>query len=237
MDGMSKPLLLSTLAAVLALIGCGGHPAGPTLHESRSIDRDASKSLRVNLQMNAGSLKLSGGAPNFLHSDFTYNVASFKPNVQYKSLGDRGELTVQQPSESDGHSGDSKNEWDLQLNNDVSTDLTAHIGAGEVKLDIGAMLLHSVDIEMGAGELRLDLRGNPKQGFDVRVRGGAGEANIYLPKDAGLSVKAKGGIGEIEVRGLRQDGDRWVNDAYEKAKVRVRLDAEGGVGAIHIIAE
>ena len=187
--------------------------------------------------MGAGSLKLSGGSSNWMQGNFTYNVASWKPNVVYSSSGGRGDLTVEQPSSSESHAGNSTNEWDVKLNNDTATDLTVRMGAGEATLNLGALDLRSLDVEMGAGQLRLDLRGDPKHSYDVRARGGAGEATIHLPKAAGLYVTAKGGLGDINVTGLRKDGDHWVNDAYDKAKVQVKLDFQGGVGSISIIAE
>ncbi len=115
--------------------------------------------------------------------------------------------------------------------------LTARVGAGEVRLDLGTLTLRSLEIEMGAGELRLDLRGHPKDDYDVRIRGGAGEATVYLPPNVGVFAKASGGLGEINVQGLRQESGHWVNDAYETAKVQIHLDIQGGVGAINLIAK
>ena len=45
------------------------------------------------------------------------------------------------------------------------------------------------------------------------------------------------GLGEIKVQGLRAEGEHWVNDAYGTSKVQLRLDIQGGVGAINLIAE
>ena len=71
----------------------------------------------------------------------------------------------------------------------------------------------------------------------LRVRGGVGEATVHLPREIGISATASGGIGDISVTGLRKSGDRYVNDAYERAAVRIRLDVQGGVGSIKLIAE
>jgi hypothetical protein len=225
-------------AAAFCLTSCGVRTAtGPTQHESRSVERDASKTLRTELRMGAGTLKVSGGSSNWMQGDFTYNVASWKPNIRY-TVGDKGDLLVEQPESGHFQMGSTTNEWNLRLNNEIPTDLTARVGAGEARLDLGSLSLRSLDIEMGAGELRVDLRGNPKHDYDVRVRGGAGEATVYLPRDAGIYAKATGGLGEIKVRGLRAEGDHWINDAYGTAsKVQLRLDVQGGVGAINLIAE
>ncbi len=222
--------------AVFFLGGCGLH-TGPTQRDSISIERDAAKSLRTELRMGAGTLKVSGGSAKWIQGEFEYNVPAWKPNVRYTSRGSLGELTIEQPSASSIHLGSSTNEWDLRLNEEIPTDLTARLGAGEARLDVGSLSLRNLEIEMGAGELRLDLRGNPTSDYDVRIRGGAGEATVYLPRNVGIHAKATGGLGEIKVRGLRAKGDEWVNDDYGTSKVQLRLDVKGGVGAINLIAE
>jgi hypothetical protein len=228
--------IATLLAAVLCLTGCGSR-SGPTEHESRSIERDASKTLRAELRMGGGTLKVSGGSPGWMQGDFTYNVPSWKPDIRYVTAGGRGELAVEQPSSGKVNLGNTMNEWDLRLNNEIPTDLTIVVGGGEAKLDLGSLAMRNLEIEFGAGELRLDLRGNPKQDYDVRIRGGAGEATVNLPPKVGIYAKAAGGLGEIKVRGLRAEGDHWVNDVYGKSAVQIRLDVRGGVGQINLIAE
>jgi len=104
-------------------------------------------------------------------------------------------------------------------------------------LDVGDLSLKSVEVEMGVGKLSLDLRGKPRQSYDVRIRGGVGEATVRLPRDVGISAEAEGGIGEISASGLRREGHRYFNDAFDRAKVKVHLDVRGGVGAIRLISD
>jgi len=225
------------LAAALYLPGCGLHSSGPIQRESRTIDRDKSETLRTQLRMGGGTLKVRGGSPNWMQGDFAYNVPSWKPEIRYSASNGRGDLAIEQPSSNQLKVGDTTNEWDLRLNDGIPTDLTVTMGAGEAQLDLGTLSLRSLQIILGAGELRLDLRGKPTHSYEVHVRGGAGEATVYLPKDVGISAKATGGLGEIKVKGLRSEGGSWINDAYAKSKVQVRLDIQGGVGAINLNAE
>src|SRR5262249_14954995 len=116
-------------------------------------------------------------------------------------------------------------------------DFRVEFGAGEGHLNLGSLTLRTVEIEMGAGALNVDLRGHPASDYSVRVRGGVGECTVYLPKGVGIAATASGGLGEIAVTGLRKSGDRYVNDAYDRAAVRIRLDVHGGVGSIKLIAD
>lgn len=229
----SFPLLL--VPAGIFLAGCNLAPTGPLEHESRVIDRDSAERVKVELRMGAGLLKVRGGAQKLLEADFTYNVPAWRPSVTYRSTGSLGTLTVEQPSGAP-HVGNTQYEWDLALNDQVPLDFGARFGAGEARLSLGDLALRTVDIEAGAGRLDLDLRGNTRRDFTVNIRGGVGEANLHLPREAGLYVAARGGLGAINARGLRKEDDHWVNDAPAADAAHIRVDVQGGIGAINVIA-
>ena len=48
---------------------------------------------------------------------------------------------------------------------------------------------------------------------------------------------AHGGIGAINVRGLRKEGDHWESESYARSKTKIRVDAQGGIGAVNLIAD
>lgn len=231
-------MILLLMAAVLTLSACVGHsvPTGPEERESRSVDLDKSERVRAQLKMPVGEFEIHGGAQKLLDADFTYNVPAWKPDLRYHAEGSIGDLVLEQHGST--RSGpNTKNHWDLRFNDKVPLDLRMEFGAGEARLNLGTLSLRSVELQMGAGTLDMDLRGKPTQDYSVRVRGGVGEATIHLPRDVGIAATAAGGLGEISVDGLHKSGDRYVNDAFDQAKVRIRLDVQGGVGSIKLITE
>jgi len=50
-------------------------------------------------------------------------------------------------------------------------------------------------------------------------------------------VHASGGIGSIDTHGLKREGDEYVNDAYGKSPVSIKMNVEGGVGEITLDLE
>jgi N-terminal domain of toast_rack, DUF2154 len=226
------------LAAVFAcLSGCVVETAsGPVRHETRTLERDTAESARVELRMGAGELRAEGGATALMQADFNYNVPGWKPEIRYHSFAGRADLSISQPAGA-GHIGNTKYDWNLRLNGDIPTDFLLHFGAGEAHLNLGSLNLRSVEVEMGVGEIHLDLRGMPKHDYNVRIRGGVGEATINLPASAGLYAKAVGGLGEIQVRGLRHENGRWLNEWYDSDRPQIRVDVSGGIGQINLIAE
>jgi len=228
--------VLAVVAGCLASCNFTNTPRGPVTHESKSVDLDQVELARVGLKMSAGTLKVKGGSPKLLDADFTYNVPAWKPEVRYDNTGARGDLTIEQPTSS-GHIGETTYIWDLRFNDQVATDLTANLGAGEADLNLGTLALRSLEIQMGAGEMKLDLRGQPKHSYDVRIRGGVGEATVYLPKEAGIDADVQGGIGDISAHGLRKQDGRYISDNLDAAPVKIHLNIRGGIGSITLIDE
>jgi hypothetical protein len=221
----------------VCLVGCVIERPGPTQHDFQTVERDSSELVRVNLIMGAGNLRVDSGTDKLAAADFTYNLASWKPEMRYTSAAGRGSLTIRQSESHQPHLGKNEYEWDLRLNREVPLDLTVHFGAGEAHLNVGDLNLRSVDVEMGVGRLALDLDGRPKQSYNVNVSGGVGEATIHLPAGVGVDAEATGGIGSIQASGLRKRGDRYFNDAYADSKVTIHLTVHGGVGSIRLIAD
>ena len=184
--------------------------------------------------MSMGQLKVSGGGTKLLEGTLDYNVPRFKPIVTSSVNGVHATVTVRQP---DQHADFQRvhNEWDLQLANRLLLDLTVNCGAGQAKLDLGDVKLRDLQVHIGVGQVDLDLTGKPTRDYDVTIHGGIGQANVRLPEGVGIYATAHGGIGSINVTGLEKHGDHWQNDLFDKAKVNVRVEVNGGIGEIRLI--
>jgi hypothetical protein len=232
------PATAGALCPMIFLSGCvmTVDHAGPTQYDAPSFERGSLEELRLDLFMGAGDLKVGTGTHKLAQAYFTYNVPEWKPTVRFDPQGKTGSLTIRQPGEH-RHIGSTKYEWDLRLSEDVPLYLRANFGAGQAQLDLGALALRDVQVDMGVGQLDMDLRGNPKHDYTVRIHGGVGEATVRLPANVGVFAEASGGIGSIEARNLRKVNGHWVNDAYDRASVRIHLNVQGGVGSIRLIGE
>ena len=225
--------------ALLALTGCvieGSHN-GPVQYSSESVEMDDSEGMRVDLRMGAGDLRVTDGSAKMMRADFAYSVPSWKPEVRYSRQGKQASLTIEQPGKNHTTLGNTKYSWDLQLSKKVPVDLALHFGAGQARLDLGSLHLRGVELEMGVGQLDVDLRGRPKHGYNVNIHGGIGEATVRVSADAGIYAEAHGGIGSIKVRGLQQEDGHWVSPTYDRAENKIRIEIQGGIGQINVIAD
>jgi hypothetical protein len=216
------------------VVDSGG--SGTIQHDSRTVDLKGAKSVHMEVEMGAGELQMRGGATNLMDADFRYRSSDGQPEVGYDVNGTQGELHIHQTSHH--HiGGNDKNQWDLRLNEDVPIDIRVQMGAGEGRLNLGRLALHSLDVQIGAGELKLDLTGHPRNDMDVRVQGGVGEANIRLPKSARVEVEAHGGLGGITAHGMTKRGELWVNEPAGDSAATIHVNVSGGIGNINLVCE
>jgi hypothetical protein len=169
-----------------------------------------------------------------LEAEFSYNVGRWKPEVEYSVSGERGLLTIRQPERSGGPMGPRHYQWNLRFNNKVPLELIVNLGAGKAELALGSLALRNLDLNMGVGEAVVDLTGDWKNDLEAHIKGGVGKATVRLPRDVGVQVYAKRGIGEVRPGELKKEGDAYVNDAYGKSPVTLRINVETGIGEINL---
>ena len=234
---MTKLWLLGTVATVVGTAACvGDHDlrVGELQTESRSVKLGDGKTVRAEIRMGAGEMKLAGGARELLEAEFSYHAARWKPEVEYSVSGTRGLLIVRQPERSGAPVGPRHYQWDLRFNNKVPLELSVHLGAGKSELSLGSLALTNLQLETGVGETVVDLTGDWKNDLEAHIKGGVGKATVRLPHDVGVQVYAKRGIGEIRAGELRKADGAYVNEAYGKSPVTLRINVETGIGEINL---
>jgi hypothetical protein len=207
---------------------------GDTEVETQTFKLGDVESAVVELDMGAGELDVHGGTRELLEATFTYNVDKWKPQIHYHTEGKEGEVTIRQGDAEGIPIGDTKNKWDISLNESITYDLKIEMGAGQGILDLRDIQLSDLDIDGGVGELKLDLTGERDRDLDVDIDGGVGSATIYLPEEIGVKVTVDGGIGSVNVRGLYKRNGFYTNDAFGESDVSITIRIDAGIGSIDL---
>src|SRR5210317_68252 len=72
--------LMAVVVVLLSVGGCGsGVRVGELQTESQTVELGGATSVRIEIDMGAGELDVTGGAAELLEAGFTYNVAEMKP--------------------------------------------------------------------------------------------------------------------------------------------------------------
>ena len=224
--------------AALLLAGCGSKArVGALQTESQSVELGDARSVRVEINLGAGDLEVTGGAEKLLEADFTYNVARLKPEVKYTD----GTLVVRQPDVNGLPSlrgiTDYRNEWGLRLHDEVPMDLSVDVGAGTSNLQLAGLSLTGLDVSLGAGKYTIDLSGDWARDLDVTIDTGAANITVRLPRDVGVRVVVDAGPTMIDAPGLTQDGNVYTNAAYGVSEVTMQVNMEAGIGQINLEVE
>ena len=250
--------LLALVSALLLAAGCGESvETGDLVIVERSLDRGGAESVDAVIEMGVGKLAISGGSGHLMDAEFVYNVDEWKPEVRYSETGDRGTLNVRQPRGHGTSLGKSvRYEWDLKLNEEIPMDLDVELGAGSGILDLGSLSLKDLrvtagagevevlltgrpsvkdlEVQVGAGDVTVDMTGEWKDDLDADIKGGVGRLTLRLPMDVGVRVDAEKGIGKIDRGGLMKKGGAYVNEAYGRSDVTLRIDCAAGIGSINL---
>jgi hypothetical protein len=232
----NRILIVLVLFATLLPAGCGSQArVGALRTESQSVELGDAKSVRVEINLGAGDLRLTGGAEKLLEGDFTYNVAALKPEVGYTA----GTLVVRQP-EINGMPAlqrimDFRNEWILRLSDQVPMNLSVDVGGGGSNLQLAGLSLTGLKVSLGAGTNMVDLSGDWARNLDVTIDAGAAFLTVRLPKDVGAWVKIQDGPHTIDATGLTKDGDVYTNAAYGVSDVTLQIDLRAGIGTIKLL--
>ncbi|KKG10953.1 DUF4097 family beta strand repeat-containing protein [Methanosarcina sp. 2.H.A.1B.4] len=177
-----QPFLLFILTIVLLVSGCV--EVGELQTESRSVDLGGARSADVELEMYSGEMNIiggTGGEDELLNAEFRYNVAAWKPEIEYNVLEGQGRLIVRQPEIQGGITGGSaRNEWDLRLKEDVPLDLKARLSSGDCSLNMDSSLLKMLDIGSSSGDIKADLSGNQALLEEIEIVQASGNTLLDL---------------------------------------------------------
>ncbi len=259
--GMSfKCVLCLVLILLLSFLsGCSKEAMTTELKTDQAAIRPQSaRFVTTTISMGLGKLSITGGATDLMNAVFTYNRPDWKPEVSYQVNGDRGELSVKQPSAREKTlTRNNRYEWDIKLNDKMPMDLNLNIGVGEHTLKLGTLSLNSVDIktavgtcvidfsgkpsvnslniEGGVGDTVLDLSGKWEKSLNATIRGGVGKINVAVPEKTGTRVEVETGIGKVNAAGMKKDGNAYINESYGKTKNTISIKITAGTGDIELV--
>lgn len=204
-----------------------------TVSKTRFVKLKGAESVRADIAMDFGELRIDGNADDLLKAKFRYSRNIGEPRIEYDVRGDTGDLTIR-PPRNRSLVWERKDKWDLSLTNEVPIELSIDLGFGESGLALGDLDLEELDVSAGAGNATIDLTGDWDHDVDVSIEQGLGDLKVLLPKDFGVRVIVDLGLGNLKRDGLKRDGGRYINDAYDDAKNILDIEIDQGAGNIDL---
>jgi cell wall-active antibiotic response 4TMS protein YvqF len=148
--------------------------------------------------------------------------------------------------------------WLIHLNPAVSSDITAHSGGGNVKLDLAGMAVthvvadsgggnmdvvlpdHAADLAVsartGGGNVTVELGGGTTGSNTVDASSGAGNVLVRVPGTMAARIHATSGMGKVIVdsRFSQMDRSTYQSPDYESAADKVEITLKSGAGNVSV---
>lgn len=234
-----QKILIIVLGAVL--LGAAGIWTYDRLTKEKvsgalSIKKDDAKSLDVDIDFGAGSFLIEGGAKEWVDGNIDANIKKWYPSVTYKNKKDIGYVKIQQKGTGLSILRKQRNNWKLQLTNEIPVRLDVEMGVSDSELDLAGIRLSHLSVDAGVGDTIINLDDDWQESFDVELDLGVGGATIYLPKDIGVELVVDKGVGSIEAKDFISKGKGiYVNEAYGRSDTTIHVEVDVGVGGVKFL--
>ena len=126
-------------------------------------------------------------------------------------------------------------DWQIHLNPTVSSDITAHSGGGNIKLDLAGMAVTRVLADTGGGNVDVFLPEDAAN-FSLNARTGAGNVVVRVPSGVAARIHATTGLGKaiVDPRFSKIDDNTYQSPDFDSAANKVEITANSGAGNVEV---
>ncbi len=241
--------------------------AKKVLTQNLAVPRTSETRAKVDIYTGTGNLaidKVTGGEQVLTSGKLEYMEGQEPPTPSMSTNNGQTNLTLRaeggrQPGLRMPWSAcNAETNWQIHLNPTVSSDITAHSGGGNVKLDLAGMVVTRVCADSGGGNLEVALPqnaanlnaevrtgggnvtvdvGNGTTGSNlVNATSGAGNVVVRLPSSMAARIHATSGMGKVimDPQFTRIDRETYQSADYDTAADKVEMTLHTGAGNVSV---
>jgi hypothetical protein len=265
-SGMARMIILALLLSLL--VGCvniGGSSGRDVLTDTLAEPLNGVKTAKFDIDPGDGNLTidgLTGGEPLLAGGELQYLKSQGQPARTMVSFLDEATLTLEGGAARQRWlrlpwaACSGATEWRIHLNPAVSSDIIAHSGGGNVKLDLASLIVSHVSADTGGGNIDVVLpdnvvdldtkaatgAGNVTVEFGSGITGnntvhassGAGNVIVYIPHGVAARIHATTGVGKVTVdpRFSKSADNTYQSSSFDSAANRIEMTLSSGAGNV-----
>jgi predicted membrane protein len=208
--------------------------AGNVLTENLSEPLNDVTTAKIDVDTGTGNLtidRLTGGEQLLAGGTLQYFENLGQPTRTLVSFLGQATLTLKWGDNGSPCAGPI--EWQIHLNPTVSSDITAHSGGGNVKLDLTDMAVTHVSADTGGGNVDVVLP-DDASGLNVQASTGAGNVVVLVPSGIAAKIHATSGLGKVIVDSQfsQIDGNIYQSPDYDSAANKIEIIVSSGAGNV-----
>lgn len=224
------------LAGVALFAGCSRPaPERPMIEVTAARPLPTENGIDLSLELIGGALflkPLPTDAIDLYRAVLAHDLPELAPKIEEKSVEGRIALHFGH-GKYESSMGRARNEWRIDWSPQRVTRLTLNMMNGVAELDLGGLELERAEIRVDQGRVQLDFgNATPKRSCEVVAEIGTGQLAVRFPPNVGVRVRARKAVGGVQIEGLREVGEAWVNDLYESHAVKLDFALGAGFGEV-----
>jgi hypothetical protein len=242
--GSYRKVRLSRVVALIVLVlilgsasGCSLlNNAGSLLTHNLAEPLGDVTAATIDIDTGSGNLtidRVTGGEQLLASGTLQYYENLGQPTRTLDSSNGQASLTLKSSDSAGPCTGPI--EWQIHLNPTVSSDITAHSGGGNVKLDLTDMAVTRVSADTGGGNVDVVLP-DGASGMNVQASTGAGNVVVRVPSGSAVKIHATSGLGKVIVdsRFNQIDDNTYQSSDFESAANKVEITVHSGAGNVEV---
>lgn len=214
------------------------------LSDNFSEPLNGTKTAKVDIDVGDGNLTVDGlgaGEPVLASGNLQYIENQALPTRTLVSSDEQATLTLRGGG---AHRSwirlpwaacNEATEWQIHLNATVPSDITAHSGGGNIKLNLAGMAITRISADTGGGNVDLILPDDAAN-LDVTARTGAGNVVVTIPSGVAARIHATTGLGKaiVDPRYSKTDKDTYQSSDFDSADNRIEITLHSGAGNVSV---
>lgn len=210
-------------------------PRRSGLGEHFSIDLQGAARLDLNIDHGAGSVFVSGGAPEGVALTGSQGAGL---EVSSHLLGDSLAVKLSAGPSFLPFIGPEGGEWHFQLTQAIPVAIKLDAGASSLDLDLTDVRLTSLGIDAGASSLKINLPASAGHSL-VDIETGAASIDLHVPSGVGARIRFDQGASSISVDEQRFPAVASMRNLFQSADFdgapnKVEINLAGGANSVSV---
>lgn len=205
---------------------------------SDKISYDLNSSAKsAEIRIDTGALELQvleNESAKFIEGDYTFNL--YKPLFENYFENEKQVFKLSGTEKwNSWHFGNSSNQAELKLNQDIPVNLIVNAGASKLNLNLEKINCAGIDISAGASEINLTIGEKIDSEAKINIKAGASNIKIYLPKELGAKLRVDAPLSGKELTDLDKIGDNeFKTKNFDSATKKIEITIDAGVSNIEV---
>jgi hypothetical protein len=186
----------------------------------------------IELKFDSGKLILKEFTPLLYEFISQYQYKEFEPFEKFSRTEKEANIIIyHSPVTKKRISNNIKNNWELELNNQIIYNLSIETGAINMDSNLSGFKVEKLYIESGVSNINLVV---PKYNSKIIINAGVSNIDIAIPKEVGAMLNIDSGIAIKNLDDFIKRNDTYISNNYDNSEFKTEIEIDCGVSNIHI---